>query len=165
MNLIVARGANGEIGAGNKLLWNLPGELAHFKKLTTFNTVVMGRKTWESIGEKPLPNRLNIVITRSPESKFHKQQENVKFCTYDDFIRATSMDNFIYGDIFIIGGSEIYKLFDQNIDVMYITEVEHTFPHADSYFMGLDGKWDISLLKTSQENGLEYRICKYVRRK
>lgn len=164
MNLIVARGINGEIGANNELLWKLPGDMRFFRETTRFNTVVMGRKTWESIGSKPLPKRKNIVITRNPK---WTGDSNTMYLTLEQFISLykKSWDYLLYGDSFIIGGAEIYRQLDCYIDVMYITEVEQTFPEADSFFYGLSGEWDIEKLESGEENGLKYTIYKHTRRK
>lgn len=166
MNLIVARGINGEIGANNRLLWNLPGELANFKALTTLNTVVMGRKTWESIGRRVLPQRLNIVITRNPSEYGEYLKLGILFLTLEEFIEKYSNGDFqIYGETFVIGGEGLYTQLDRYINVMYITEVEQNFPEADSFFYGIEGVWDIEPLVTKDENGMRYTIYKHTRRK
>lgn len=163
MNLIVARGINGEIGANNELLWKIPEDMQFFKETTKFNTVVMGRKTWESIGSKPLPNRKNIVITHNPK---WTGDVNTTYVDIFQFLKLVknSWDYLMYGDIYIIGGAEIYKQLDRYINVMYITEVEQTFPEADSFFYGLSGEWDIEKLKSGISNGFKYTIYKHTRR-
>lgn len=129
VSIIVAKSKNGVIGVGNKLPWNLPIDLKRFKELTTGNVVIMGRKTYESIG-KPLPNRINIVITRN------------KDFSVPGVLTAKSLQNALLKaggekDIFIIGGGEIYRQSISYSDKMYITEVDMevegdtTFPDID----------------------------------
>lgn len=173
MNLIVARGINGEIGANNELLWKLPGDMKHFKETTRLNTVIMGRKTWESIGGKPLPIRHNIVITSNPSKMQEKYGEpkSTVFTTLEGLTKRIDAGFFtigiqkkFFGELFVIGGAEIYKQLDRYTNVMYITEVEQTFPEADTFFRGLSGEWDIEKLQSAEENGLKYSIYKHTRR-
>lgn len=126
INLIVAHGEHREIGFENKLLWKLPKDMDRFVELTTGHTVVMGRKTYESIG-RPLPNRENIVLTRDPEPVFLPQGV-APFDSTDSILRY-SKDR----EIFIIGGAEVYKAFLPYADRLYITLVRGTFK-ADTYF-------------------------------
>ena len=134
---IVAISQNGVIGVENRLPWHLPADLRHFKQLTTSHTVVMGRKTYESIG-KPLPNRQNIVISR---------QKNY---IAEGCIVVESLKNAIEiarnsdaEKVFIIGGAEIYRLALQNMSQntsqnislcthIYLTYV-HTTVHGDAF--------------------------------
>ena len=121
INLIAAVGKNLELGKDNKLVWHIPEDLKYFKEITTGKTVVMGRKTYESIG-KALPNRNNIVLSRN----------NIRL---DD---VTVINNYkevlnISDNVFIIGGASIYKLFLPYADNIYLTEIEDT-SECDSYF-------------------------------
>lgn len=126
INIIVAHGENKEIGLNNELLWKLPKDMKRFKEITTGHTVVMGRKTFESIG-RPLPNRENIVLTRDPEPVFLPQ--GVAPFDSTDSILCYSEGR----ELFIIGGAEVYKAFLPFADRLYITWVHGTFK-ADSYF-------------------------------
>lgn len=123
--MIAVIGKNRELGCDNKLLWDLPEDMKHFKDLTTGHTVVMGRKTFESIG-KPLPNRTNIIITRD-------KSYNTAGCkiihTPEDIIK----ENKKVEKIFIIGGGEIYKLFLPYAEKLYLTVVQDS-PQADTFF-------------------------------
>ena len=128
ISIIAAVSENGVIGKNNKLPWNIPSDLEFFKNKTNGHPVLMGRKTFESIGS-PLPNRKNIIITRN-------KNYNSK---YDDIIIKNNIESAIKEglkydkDIFIIGGSEIYKQSFPYIDDMWITQIHDKF-EGDSYF-------------------------------
>ncbi|MDB5177839.1 MAG: dihydrofolate reductase, partial [Candidatus Saccharibacteria bacterium] len=124
--IIVAYDKNRGIGASNDLLWvrDLPADLRHFRELTTGSTVVMGRKTYESIG-KPLANRDNIVISRSP-----LEIEGVKtVSSLDKAYKLASTE-----DVYIIGGGQIYNMALETVDEVVATEVDETFPQAEIFF-------------------------------
>ncbi|WP_309912264.1 dihydrofolate reductase [Arcicella sp. BE51] len=131
LSIIVAVAENGVIGHNNQLIWRLPEDLKMFKRLTTGHPVIMGRKTFESIG-KPLPNRTSIIITRD-------QDFQVEGCitvhSLEDAIEAASEieDN----ETFIIGGAEIYRLSLPFADKIYLTEVHHAF-EGDTFFPSID---------------------------
>lgn len=137
VKIIVAKSRNGVIGDSNKLIWRLPADLANFKKITTGHSIVMGRKTFESIG-KPLPGRRNIIITRNPDYE-------VKDC---ELVNSLEEALLLTGnDCFIIGGGEIYK---QSLDIaskIYLTLVDEDFT-GDTIFPELDDNW----FKSSEEN-------------
>jgi dihydrofolate reductase len=129
VSCVVAVAENNAIGKDNKLLWSLPKDMKHFKDITTGHTVIMGRKTFESMG-KPLPNRHNIVITRNPELEIagaevtHSVSDALSRCAADD-------------EVFIIGGAEIYKEALDRTDRIYLTRVHQRFD-ADSFFPELN---------------------------
>ena len=130
INVIVAKASNNVIGAKNELIWHLPNDLKHFKNLTSGHPIIMGRKTFESLG-RPLPNRTNIVITRDK----NWQAENVeKEFSLEKAIESAKKIN---EDIYIIGGGNIYKQAMEFADVLYITEVHHEF-EGDTYFPEID---------------------------
>lgn len=125
--LIAAIGENGEMGHNNELLWHLPGDLPRFKQITMGSPIIMGRKTFESIG-RALPGRLNIVLTENSD------------WTQDDITTANSLDIALTlaekedtGKTFVIGGGQIYKLFLNYATSMEITEVFDA-PVADTFF-------------------------------
>lgn len=122
ISLIAAIGKNNELGKDNQLLWHLPDDLKRFKELTTGHTIVMGRKTFESIG-KPLPNRRNIVITRDTSYK----KEGV------EVIHSLEEVENLPEEIFIIGGGEIYAQALPFADRLYLTQVDTTLD-ADTFF-------------------------------
>lgn len=127
LTAIAAMAENYTIGRHNQLPWHLPADLKHFKSITSGNTVLMGRKTFTSIG-KPLPNRVNIVVTR--DSDFQ-----VAGCTVAPSIdKALEMaKNADTREVFVIGGAEIYKQLLPKIDRIYLTIVHHEFD-GDAYF-------------------------------
>ena len=140
ITLIVAMGKNREIGKENQLLWHLPKDLKHFKELTSGYPIIMGRKTYESIG-KPLPNRTNIVISRKNDW-FEEGilivgsiKEAVKF--------AKKIDE----EVFIIGGGNIYEQTIDLADKLEVTLVDAVLD-ADTFFPKINEKiWQ----KTNEE--------------
>lgn len=130
--IIVAYDTNRAIGRGGDLPWgrSLPADLAHFKRLTRGGDVIMGRKTFESIGHRPLPERENIVISSRPTG--------VKgVLTAVNLSSALALSRY---PTFIIGGAQVYgdALGVPEIDTIYATEVDATFPDADTFFPELD---------------------------
>ncbi len=135
ISIIVAIGKNNEIGKKNGLLWRSPADMKHFRKITMLHPVIMGRKTFESIG-KPLLNRKNIVITRDANYK----KEGV------EIVHSLSGALDLFPDkneeIFVIGGEEIYKQVLPITDKLYITYVNGEFPEADAFFPEIEkNKW------------------------
>lgn len=129
LTIIVAMDAQRGIGINNTLPWKLPEDLAHFKRLTTGHPIVMGRKTFDSIG-RPLPNRRNIVITRNADWR-HEGVEAV-----GSVEAALALLDGAPG--FVIGGAEIYRQAMPLADQLIITEIARTF-HCDAFFPELDG--------------------------
>ncbi|AMY04782.1 dihydrofolate reductase [Staphylococcus condimenti] len=122
LSILVAHDQNRVIGKDNQLPWHLPNDLKHVKKLSTGNTLVMGRKTYESIG-KPLPNRRNVVLTRN--STFHPEGVDV----IHDLAEIYDLP----GHVFIFGGQTLFEEFIDKVDDMYITVVEDKF-QGDTFF-------------------------------
>ncbi|MBP6060713.1 MAG: dihydrofolate reductase [Candidatus Pacebacteria bacterium] len=127
ISLIAAIGKNNELGKGNALLFSMPADMKHFRDTTRLHTVVMGRKTFESIG-KPLPNRRNIVITRNVSYK----QTGVEVA--HSLAGALDLIKDLNEEIFIIGGAELYKETMPIADKLYITHVDATDKNADAFF-------------------------------
>ncbi|WP_042722300.1 dihydrofolate reductase [Flavobacterium sp. B17] len=130
--IVVAMGEKNEIGFENQLLWHLPKDLKHFKDLTSGHPVIMGRKTYESIG-KPLPNRTNIVISR----KNDWFEEGVLIV--GSIKEAVKFAKKIDEDIFIIGGGKIYEQTMDIVDKLEVTLVKADL-EADTYFPKIDEK-------------------------
>lgn len=116
------------IGCNNQLPWDLPEDLRHFKKITSGHPIVMGRKTFESIG-KPLPNRSNIILTT--EQAFHTPQSCFSYNSIKSFLESDWIKE--EKEIFIIGGSSIYQQFLPIADRLYLTKIHHTF-ECDAFF-------------------------------
>lgn len=156
INIIAAITDNNAIGKDNKLLFRLKKDMAHFKNITTDNVVIMGRKTYESIG-KTLPNRVNIVLSRNMES-------NEDFYTFDSIEKAIewSKENYPQKEIFIIGGASVYDkaLKDDIVDKLYMTKIKQTVEDADAFFPEIDykRKWSITSVERCFENGIEFFI-------
>ncbi|MFQ3229323.1 dihydrofolate reductase [Reinekea sp.] len=135
VSMIWAMAENNVIGRDNKLPWHLPNDLKYFKQITTGKPVIMGRKTYDSIG-RPLPNRTNIVITR--DTRFNA--EGVKVVnSLDDAIElaeATCLVN-AQEEVIVMGGAEIYKLCLPRADRLYVTLV-HAEVEGDAYFPAID---------------------------
>ncbi|HEX8424733.1 dihydrofolate reductase [Hymenobacter sp.] len=127
---VVAAAENGVIGRDNQLIWHLPADLKHFKQLTQGHPVVMGRRTYESIG-RPLPNRTNIVITR--QADWQAEGCEVAPSVPAALERARQFDE----EVFVIGGAEIYRQALPAADLIYLTEVHHSF-EGDVFFPELD---------------------------
>jgi len=123
---VVAVAENGVIGRDNQLIWRLPADLRHFKELTLGHPVVMGRRTFESIG-KPLPGRTNIVVTRQPE--WQAEGCTVAYSVPTALELAHQSDELV----FVIGGAEIYRQALSAADTMYLTEVHQSF-EGDVFF-------------------------------
>lgn len=130
--IVVAMGKNREIGRENQLLWHLPKDLKHFKEITSNHPVIMGRKTYESIG-KPLPNRTNIVISR----KTDWFEEGILIV--GSIKEALKFAKKIDENIFIIGGGNIYEQTIELADKLEITLVNATL-EADTFFPKIDEK-------------------------
>ncbi|MDP2170328.1 MAG: dihydrofolate reductase [Rhodocyclaceae bacterium] len=131
LTLIAAVAKNGVIGDGNALPWHLPEDLRHFKALTTGHAVIMGRKTWESLPVRfrPLPDRLNIVMTRDPS--YVAEGATVVHSMADALAAATGHS------AFVIGGAELYAHALPLADRLELTELSREFP-GDAFFPEID---------------------------
>ena len=155
ISMIAAVGANGVIGRNNALPWHLPADLAYFKKVTMGHAVVMGRKTFESIG-KPLPGRYNIILTRD---KSYRSENCIIMHTVEEILEYSRNR-----DVFIIGGAEVYKSFIDYADKLYITWIDESFD-GDAFFPEIDeNKWYIisrSEWERDASNGLRFCFMVY----
>ena len=131
ISIIVAIADNGAIGRRNQLLWHISEDLQYFKRVIGGHTVIMGLNTWESIG-KALPNRRNIVISRTPASA----QGAEVFFSIPDALAASAHD--AYQEVFIIGGGEIYRQIFPLAHRLYLTLVHTTIEDADTFFPPID---------------------------
>ena len=135
LSLMVAKASNRVIGRNNKLPWYLPNDLKYFKQVTFGKPVIMGRKTWDSLG-KPLPGRTNIVITR--QAGFQAEGAKV-VATLDEAVTLAENVAFIEGqdEAVVMGGAEIYALALPKTDRLYLTEV-HAEVDGDTWFPEYD---------------------------
>lgn len=138
------------IGYKNNLLTHIPEDMRFFKERTEGSIVIMGRRTWESLPKKPLSNRINIVITHTPEC----DATGVLYSTLDNI--KVLLKQKISSNIFIIGGSTIYKELLPFCDTIYLTKIYKEYL-ADTYFPSIDNSW-----KISKESGkYEYQTIQY----
>ncbi len=155
--LIAAVAKNGVIGAKNDLPWNLPEDLKRFRALTAGKTVIMGRKTFDSIYArlgKALPNRTNVVITRQTDIKM--PEGVVVQSTIEDALRSHGSS-----DIFVIGGGEIFRQTIDLADTLYVTHV-HSEVEGDSHFPQIDPKkWQL-VSDEPQSGGYSFAIYKRI---
>ncbi len=148
INMIVAMCKNREIGKENELLLHLPSDLKYFKKRTSGHIVIMGSKTFKSLPNGALPNRKNIVITRSGAS----YNEAITACSVEDAIEIAQNLSNDDMEIFIIGGASIYKQCMKYADRLYITYIFEEFKDADTYFPEINDEWKLVNIEADREN-------------
>lgn len=141
VSLIAAAGLNNEIGKDNKLPWHIPDDLKNFKALTSGKVIVMGRKTWESLGYKPLPNRHHVILTRKQGGV--PDIDGVLNLKGDmgsviEFLKKEVVEKDYPKEIFIIGGAEIYQQAMPYADKIYLSRVEAKVEGADAFFPEID---------------------------
>ena len=160
LSIIVAKAKNNIIGKDNQLIWHLSDDLKRFKKLTTGHTIIMGRKTFESIG-RVLPNRKHVILSKN--SDLNIENENVEIIN-----DISSLDKYIDSqeENFVIGGAAIYQLLMSKTKKMYITEIEKDF-EGDVYFPEINmNEWKIIEKEKGpkdEENDFEYSYITYER--
>lgn len=156
INIIAAVARGNVIGKDNKLPWHIPGELKRFKEITMGHPIVMGRKTFESIG-RPLPGRENVVLTRNKDYK----QEGVTI--YNSPIPLCYHFNDTDEELFIIGGEDIYKMFLLMADKLYLTQIDEYY-EGDVFFPEVE--WgDFKLIDTKTGEGeIRHRFVTYERK-
>ncbi|MFD2612223.1 dihydrofolate reductase [Paenibacillus gansuensis] len=157
--LIAARGRNGEIGKDNKLLWKLPADMAFFRRTTMGHRILMGRKTFESIGSKPLPGRDNYILT----SHAGYQAEGCHIAhSVEEAVQANEGHT-----LYIIGGAEVYKQFLPFADTLVLTEIDEAFD-ADTYFPAFDPEMWAAAEEVpgvrDDKNPYDYRFVTYRRK-
>ncbi|MBE9915711.1 dihydrofolate reductase [Paenibacillus donghaensis] len=158
MTFIWAMDRNRVIGRNNALPWRLPRDMAFFKEQTMGKKMLMGRKTWESFGAKPLPGRTSIVMTRDPgytaagAQVIHTLEE--------------ALEHAKEGELMVIGGSEIYRMLLPYVDRLLITKIEESF-EGDTYFPEIDeSEWEcIQEVQgiRDEKNPYDYRFFTYIR--
>jgi len=160
ISIIVAVSEDWGIGKDNELLWHISEDLKRFKKLTFGNTVIMGKKTWESLPRRPLPGRKNIVLTDDPQEVI---DSSITAYSIKDALSKCEKNE----EIFIIGGGSIYRQFMPIADRLYITHV-HKIAPADIYFPEIDlNIWEITEkeeFKNGENDSIHYTYTIYERR-
>lgn len=161
LSIIVAIAENNAIGFENKLLYWLPNDLKRFKSLTTGHTIIMGRKTFESLPKGALPNRRNIVLTRQDiqfpgTERYASLQEALKQCKEEE-------------EVFIIGGASVYREALPLVDKLCITYIEDTPKEADAFFPEIDpAMWEETAREahtTDEKHAYPYQFVDYLRKK
>lgn len=169
LSMIVATDLDGAIGNKGDLLYHIPEDLKRFKELTTGHTIIMGRKTFESLpNQKPLPNRLNIVITRYPSIFMAEHKDEDIYSLSLDGLKSL-IESCPNEEIFVIGGAEIYTQLMPYVDKIYLTKIYDNEKEADTFI-------DISFYKFKMvyksklkynwdnEDGIPYQFIDYIRK-
>ena len=159
ITIVAAIASNNVIGQKNSLPWDIPEDLKRFKQLTSGHTILMGRKTFDSIG-RPLPNRTNIVMTK--DTNYQKEGIEIVF----DEREALNLIKDLNQEVFIIGGSKIYELFEPWATSLMITRVLKDF-EGDAFFPNIN--WNNWLIKNKEEfldekSGISCKLEKYLRK-
>jgi dihydrofolate reductase len=158
ITIIAAIARNNALGKDNQLIWHLPADLKRFKQITSGHHVIMGRKTYESLG-KPLPNRTNIIISRN---KDFLAKDSIVAGSLEEALDHASSDN----TPFILGGAEIYKQAIELADILDLTFVHHDFD-ADVFFPDINPEiWkELSRqdFKSDDKNKYDYSFVTYKR--
>lgn len=159
ISMIAAVAKNRAIGFQNKLIYWLPNDLKRFKALTTGHTIVMGRKTFESLPKGALPNRRNCVLTTSV-----KELPGCEcFTCWDDFVRSCKPDE----DVYIIGGATLYTNLLDKVDRLCLTEIDDTPAEADTFFPEYADEWQEKWREdhpVDDRHAYPYAFVDYVRR-
>lgn len=161
LSIIVAKASNNIIGKNNKLIWHLPEDLKRFKELTTGHTIIMGRRTFESLG-RILPNRKHVILCNDAEMNIEDERVEI----LEDI---SMLDKYIHSEEenFIIGGATIYKLLMPYADKMYITEINEKFDGDVSFPEINMEEWKmIEKIKglKDEKNPYDYDYVTYIRK-
>ena len=178
LSIIAAIGKNRELGKDNKLIWHIKEDLQRFKALTSGHPIIMGRKTWESLPIKPLPNRYNIVITSSANYQAdgavvcNSIEEGIKRAKRHSGEVEASTDSRIdsgqarmtKNEVFVIGGGQIYEQAIKKglVDKLYLTLVDGSFD-ADTFFPDYSDFKKVVFEKESQSDKYKYRFLELER--
>ncbi|MEG0794983.1 MAG: dihydrofolate reductase [Odoribacter sp.] len=159
LSIIVAAAENNVIGRDNGLIWHLSADLKRFKALTTGHTVLMGRKTFQSIG-RALPNRRNVVISKNPDFVVEGVEVVAGISEAMELLEGE-------GKVFIIGGGSIYREFWNKVSRLYLTKV-HTSPEGDTFIPNIDlDEWDLICqegYEADEKNEYNYTFIDYQRK-
>jgi len=160
--IIVALDQQNAIGRNGDLLCHLPGDLKHFKQVTSSHTVIMGRRTFESLPNGALPNRTNIVITSDVA-------ENYPGCIVVHSVEEALSCSSDKKSIFIIGGGQLYRSTLHLTNQLYLTRIHHTFTDADTFFPDIDlNEWRLTgeeAHKADEKHRFDYTFFTYIKNK
>lgn len=156
-SIIAAIGKNRELGKNNNLIWHLPNDLKFFKEVTSNHTIIMGRKTFDSL-PRMLPNRKHIVLTSSEnlpsEVEVYKELKQL----LEQYKDSTE-------EIFVIGGASIYSQFLEHSDKLYLTEIDEEEKSADVFFPEFNkSNYTSELIRENEDNGIKYKHMVYRRK-
>lgn len=159
INMIVAAGRDGAIGKNGDLIWHISSDLKRFKTLTMGNTLIMGRKTWDSLPKKPLPGRRNIVVTRNPDFK----AEGAEVVSSP----AEAIEVAGNEEVFVMGGAEIYNALMPYVNRIYLTEIDAECADANARLMLPPDSTEWTAVDTGVDeqtpDGITYRYVTYER--
>jgi dihydrofolate reductase len=171
ISAIVCVDENWGIGYKGDLLVKIPEDLKLFKEKTNGQTVIMGRKTYDSLPIKPLPNRENIIITSKVYKDEYGRYKDEDWVVYAELERVKDILKFIRKNLqyscnkmFVIGGGSIYKELLPYCDTAYVTKIDYAFENVDTYFPNIDNapEWEIeSVSEIKEYNNIKYQFCTY----
>lgn len=173
ISMIAACGKNRAVGKNNKIPWHIPEDFKYFKQATMGKPIIMGRKTFDSIG-RLLPGRLNIVITRNPDTFDYRQISDQKrdqvevTSSLEDALQIAFNDALIkgHGEVFIIGGGQIYKQGMDYAELIYLTEIDVLVHEADAFFPEFSqDEWSLEHSEAHQDNNYFWHFNIYKRKK
>ncbi len=154
LNLIATIGRRGELGRDGDMIWHISEDLKRFRRLTTGHTVIMGRRTWESLPKGALPDRRNIVVTTNPRFSAPGAERAGSIA---EAVRMAADDD----EIFIIGGGSVYEQTLPAAERLYLTQIEGEAEDADTFFPAVDpGEWEIEEMsdEARSKDGVPYRF-------
>lgn len=164
LSAIAAMSSNRVIGKNNQLPWHLPEDLKYFRDKTKGRIMIMGRKTFESFGGKPLPGRFHIVITRQNDYKFDHPMVQVISNLEDAIALAKKQVPKYHEEVFVVGGSEIYKLVMPKIDRLYLTIIDKNFD-GDAFFPEFESQKFQLTSEDKRQGEINFRFCLFERPK
>ena len=159
--LVVAKAANNVIGAAGTIPWHIADDMRHFRAVTMGKPCIMGRKTWESLPRKPLPGRLNIVVTRN---RAYSAEGAICEQAFNSALARAQVDN--PAEIAVIGGAEIYRAALPRAEIIYLTDIETAFA-GDTFFPEVVAtEWtETAREERTTENGVRYAFVTLKRRR
>lgn len=160
IGLIWAEAHGGAIGQGGTMPWHLPEDLAHFKRVTMGDPVIMGRRTWESLPERfrPLPGRENLVVTR--DAQYHAEGATVVAAPEAAFERVSGQPS-----VWVLGGAELFRIALPRADELFVTRIDLDVPGADTFAPEIGPEWRLADPgePLRSRTGLDYRIERWLR--